>query len=349
VEAIGFARFLKPLALGEGTGEGFLRTAAASGGAKRREEPSPNPSLRGRGKELAHRIIPLIGLRRMVNVENFLIPLAAVIVAVLAWRGLLSERRLARVPRRDLDIGWLEVLGGLLLPVAVIVLSVARRNPDTQPPALSVKTAMLSLAAQIVVQGLAAAILIARALERPDGWREAGLVPRRPWRDVVWGLVATLCIPVVVFGVMRMAVVVGEVLELQTPKISHTTLKMMRDSPAPFVTALLVFGAVVVAPVLEEITFRGLVQTGLARQWPLLPRWGVITAAALVFAAVHAPVAAWQTLPALFVLGLALGWLYEASGSLLPSVILHAVFNAINVVLFFAGTLSAPPPAGFLP
>jgi len=42
---------------------------------------------------------------------------------------------------------------------------------------------------------------------------------------------------------------------------------------------------------------------------------------------------AWQVLPSLFVLAVVLGWLYERTGSLLPSVLVHMGFNAINIAL----------------
>jgi membrane protease YdiL (CAAX protease family) len=42
-------------------------------------------------------------------------------------------------------------------------------------------------------------------------------------------------------------------------------------------------------------------------------------------------------LPGLLVLGVVLGWLYERSGSLLPCVLVHAGFNALNIAMVLAG------------
>lgn len=85
--------------------------------------------------------------------------------------------------------------------------------------------------------------------------------------------------------------------------------------------------AVVVAPIFEEILFRGLLYPFLKR------RWGQTTAALLVsalFAVVHFHVPA--MLP-LFVLGMALVLVYEASDSLTAPITLHAAFNAANLLM----------------
>ncbi len=62
-------------------------------------------------------------------------------------------------------------------------------------------------------------------------------------------------------------------------------------------------------------------------------RWLVIVVGATIFAGIHTGSVAGEALPGLFVLGLILGWLYESTGSLLPSVLVHAGFNLFNSLL----------------
>jgi membrane protease YdiL (CAAX protease family) len=270
--------------------------------------------------------------------DNLFIPLAALIVAFLAWKGFLTERRLARGPQRRVEISEIDLALGLAMPCFLpLVLSALTRSDAaaTQSAPLSVEVAVSSLVSQIFVQAPALGLLLFRAAYAPDGWCEIGLVPRRHWRDLLRGLAALLLVVPVVLGMLRVTMLVGRALGSKTPDIGHSMLVLMRDSPSPAATALLVIGAVLVAPILEEITFRGLLQTGLRQRWPILPRWGVVILASAIFAVVHAPAVAWEALPALFVLGLGMGWLYEASGSLLPPVLLHAGFNALNVALLF--------------
>ena len=90
--------------------------------------------------------------------------------------------------------------------------------------------------------------------------------------------------------------------------------------------------ATLVAPVCEELTFRGYVQTtvGLRR-----PPAVAIAVAALLFALLHLdPV----RFPALVFLGALFGWLAWRSGSIWPSVAAHATNNGIAAaVLLFGG------------
>jgi membrane protease YdiL (CAAX protease family) len=91
--------------------------------------------------------------------------------------------------------------------------------------------------------------------------------------------------------------------------------------------------ALVLAPLFEEVIYRGLVQSAMLTHFGPAARWPIILAAALLFAAIHAGAVAWHVLPGLMVLGVLLGWLYERTGSLLAPVLVHMGFNLLNVVL----------------
>ena len=92
---------------------------------------------------------------------------------------------------------------------------------------------------------------------------------------------------------------------------------------------LLGWAVVAVAiPALEEILFRGAIQGRLRAAWD---PWSAILATAAVFALVHFSLV---TMPWLLVLGVALGWAREKSGSLLPGFLLHGVYNGLLVFGF---------------
>jgi membrane protease YdiL (CAAX protease family) len=57
----------------------------------------------------------------------------------------------------------------------------------------------------------------------------------------------------------------------------------------------------------------------------------------VLFAAVHSRV--WPTPIALFVLGLALGWLAYRTQSLISSIVLHSLFNSVTCVLLILNAL----------
>ncbi len=79
---------------------------------------------------------------------------------------------------------------------------------------------------------------------------------------------------------------------------------------------------VILAPVFEEIIFRGIVYKGM-RQW--LPSIISIAISALIFAICHP----YMLVIPVFIVGLVTAWIYEKMGVLLPCIIIHSVYNAI--------------------
>lgn len=88
-------------------------------------------------------------------------------------------------------------------------------------------------------------------------------------------------------------------------------------------------GAILLAPVCEEFLFRGYF-------YPVAKRyagpWIAAPLTALLFAASHANLA---SLPALFVLALALTLAYERTGSLLVPIAMHALFNTATLAVLY--------------
>lgn len=94
----------------------------------------------------------------------------------------------------------------------------------------------------------------------------------------------------------------------------------------------------VLAPVLEEMLFRGvLLRAFLVQQ----PRWAAIAYSALFFGVAHFNI--YQVALA-FWLGLLLGWLFERSRSLIPCIALHAAVNTWVVVYSGLGAEHARGP-----
>jgi len=86
---------------------------------------------------------------------------------------------------------------------------------------------------------------------------------------------------------------------------------------------------VIVAPLVEEMLFRGVLLSALGGYFGA----GVaLVGQAVLFAAYH--FSAWMFVPMLM-LGLACGYLTQHRGSLWPAVVLHALFNAVPVAIAF--------------
>jgi membrane protease YdiL (CAAX protease family) len=87
---------------------------------------------------------------------------------------------------------------------------------------------------------------------------------------------------------------------------------------------------VIFAPAVEELFFRGWLYTGLRRRFGF---GTTLFATALLFAAFH-----WEPRRMILVLPLAfaLGFIREQTGSIAPTIALHAFYNLVIVVIALA-------------
>lgn len=90
---------------------------------------------------------------------------------------------------------------------------------------------------------------------------------------------------------------------------------------------LVILAVVILAPIAEEVFFRGVVFNAWLREGGR--RWAFIGSSAL-FALIHASIVA---LVPIFLLGLALAWIYQRTGNLLAPIAMHAVVNGVSVAL----------------
>lgn len=91
---------------------------------------------------------------------------------------------------------------------------------------------------------------------------------------------------------------------------------------------------VCVAPLVEELIFRGVLLSGLMRS---MPTGRAVVISAVVFGCMHFPDFgfAWYPIPTLVILGLLLAWIRLKARSLWPSVTMHATNNLIAVIGWF--------------
>lgn len=90
------------------------------------------------------------------------------------------------------------------------------------------------------------------------------------------------------------------------------------------------FTIALLAPLVEEIVFRGAVLRSLLQWKPERP-WLMIAFSALLFALIHMNPA---QMPHAFLIGLLLGWMFYRTNSIVPSVVFHWANNTIAFVLF---------------
>jgi membrane protease YdiL (CAAX protease family) len=122
-------------------------------------------------------------------------------------------------------------------------------------------------------------------------------------------------------------------------------VEFVANAVSTYERVVLAIGVAVVAPIVEEALFRGLLQGVLEQR---LRPFLAIAVAAMPFALLHGPQ------PALFFFfwSLPVGWVTWRTGSIRPGVVVHAINNIVGVIgLLAAGTVeveSVEPGAGEL-
>ncbi len=149
---------------------------------------------------------------------------------------------------------------------------------------------------------------------------------RRPfWRAIGWlrgNWTFAACLG---WGVVLALVCVGLGIVLHPPKVRTQLEDLLQDR-----LSLVLAGtyAVTLAPVFEEIAFRGLLMPLLIRSFGVVP--GILLQA-LPFAALHGAEYSWQwqLLAIIFVAGSAFGWMRYRAGSVAASAYMHAGYNLV--------------------
>jgi membrane protease YdiL (CAAX protease family) len=100
------------------------------------------------------------------------------------------------------------------------------------------------------------------------------------------------------------------------------------ESAGPFI--VVVVGAVLMAPVIEEVFFRGFIFGGLWQRWGWM-RAGVVSS--LLFGLAHLSL---YLVPPFAAIGFLFAWSYRRTGSLVPGIIAHGITNAVSVGLGLA-------------
>lgn len=89
--------------------------------------------------------------------------------------------------------------------------------------------------------------------------------------------------------------------------------------------------ALLVGPIMEEIIFRGYLQSSLAKK---IPAWVAILITSTVFALGHSPMILW---PMYFLFSITWGWIFLRTGSLKMAVLVHILNNLFYTAIGFGG------------
>ena len=209
----------------------------------------------------------------------------------------------------------LDVLGYIVVFIAVqfVVSLVALYLDDSikHPPSASAKALTLSSVVSSV-------ILIALFVWRKWAPISRYYIQQKPWGVLIWAILAGL----------------GAILPLQwlyeqmnitmTDDVKHLFESIMGSRWGYLALGIL-------APVAEELVFRGAILRSLMDYFNHRLPWIPIVVSALLFGAVHGNMAQFANA---FTMGLLLGWLYYRTHSIVPGVVLHWVNNTVAYTMY---------------
>lgn len=151
-------------------------------------------------------------------------------------------------------------------------------------------------------------------------------------RDVAIGAGGFLASLLPVYGVNWVVTLAG----WRSETGQHPFLKLLADPSDKATVVWIAVSVIVAAPLAEELLFRVILQGWLSMR---LPATGALVVSSVAFAGVHVEKGRPDYLP-LFPLALILGYVYQRRHSYLAVVVIHALFNAMNLALALLGDAS---------
>jgi uncharacterized protein len=148
-----------------------------------------------------------------------------------------------------------------------------------------------------------------------------------PSRSSVASTLITVTVPtlMIVPGLVVLAGTVNSVVLSLFPMSDDEGARFAEMMDESFIAVL---SGCVLAPVLEEMLFRGVILRSFLRQYS---RTKAILLSSMLFAIAHLNI--YQVATA-FAIGIVAGWLYERCRSLWPCIVLHAAYNAFVTMAY---------------
>lgn len=246
-------------------------------------------------------------------VSIWLIPLALVSAIFLATQF----RATYFVPRATVPEGWFGPLDTSLAVVLSLLFGILSLQLFTKPAvAITEGDVVNSLVFQVIIGLIVVGYIVLRKIPLRDffGWQ------REPFLRSL-GRSAFL-----VAGIFPLLILLSEWLSPST-EAQQNTVKFFRDDATLSGRIWLAVMAVVVAPLVEEIIFRGVLYR-IFRTY--FGRIAALFFTAALFAAIHGNA---PTFIPLMLLAIVLTIGLERSGSLMVCILGHAIFNAVSLLL----------------
>jgi membrane protease YdiL (CAAX protease family) len=231
-------------------------------------------------------------------------------------------------PYHLIDWVW---MGFLVLAYGAVSISNAQFADKGTETTISAAGLIQSIGFQLVLAGMTVVVMIWRI--RPIAW--LGL----NWPGWRWVLLIGPVSVLAIWALNASLMFSGFMKWIETLGVEpmQDSVKLLLETTDPMVLGLMAVAAVVVAPVCEEIMFRGYLYPAAKR---FAGPWVAGIGSALIFAAAHGSLA--PLLP-LFAFGCLLVLAYEMTGSLWAPIAMHFCFNGATVLIQLAVRFSGIP------
>jgi membrane protease YdiL (CAAX protease family) len=217
------------------------------------------------------------------------------------------------------------LIGGLLLVVIVPPLLVLPFDPDLADPDKASDAAIL--ATQVLFDLFLVTVAVGMATGGRFKLREA--LPLLGFRRFEASAIGWTF---AVLGAYYVAAIAFSAIVLQ-PEQEDIGKELGVCNPGIGIAIWAVASIVLLAPVCEEVFFRGFFYAGLRTKWSL---WPSALLSGAVFGLVHAPTGPTAAIP-LAGLGVGLAWLYNKTGSIWPCIFAHFLNNALAISVVIGG------------
>lgn len=155
-----------------------------------------------------------------------------------------------------------------------------------------------------------------------------GLAAKNLLPDAAWAAIALIAVAPLVELLVRAVVFIGKLFVGESFQMQQNEgiADILAYDNLSVKVAIFLF-SVLIVPFFEETLFRGIIQSYL--RGLLKKPWHAILLTSAIFTMLH-PAMHW---PALLVFSIALGYTYEKSSSLWRPIIMHSLFNGINLTI----------------
>lgn len=237
-----------------------------------------------------------------------------------------AEKAPSPISRYDLILVGLYYL---LFVFAWIGTSVGEKPPELSAPAI------ITSAIIMTVLGLLVPLMMFWRVDLIDffGLRWKG------WLHVLW-IAPALFVAVMTFNALLLSFGWQAWIEANFSGESQLAVTQLRETDDLSILVSLAISAVIVAPIVEEVIFRGYL-------YPVAKKFtgiGIATLfSGLLFGVIHYN---FLGLPILAVMGVALAIIYEKTGSLWAPIACHACFNGVSVgLIILSRYIDLPQPS----